>query len=1668
MPPRYCLTCQRLLSPDEPGACQCDPPEASRRVTLTAQQRDELAVLHELERRVSGWAEAGELPVKTRHLLVKRLVLERKAVVRNVEADADAATSGWLPTLSPQWARDGGEDEALKEALAGVVAAPATSAISSDEDAPAPAPLAPPPERRGRRPMPRHHEAPLPSGEDEEATPSDAEPDAWVEEEPPRPSMWDTLIMPFLRQSWMYLLGTFLVLASGLYLSSMVWSDLSGEGRQIFVAGVLHVIGAVFGGLGRWLDRKLQVRPAARVFALVQVGFLGMGALASGSMLLEQPVMGGVAALVSALHGWWALRALSVEPQGAPWVPAWWAHVVGALALPAVAQAMPSAALPLLTMVFGTLWWSVSTLPLQDAEGRPRAPSPRAWLLGDVESGERPGAVAWLGRVVSLVSLAVPLALVVGWMVGGRLQESGLQVSHVSGWLGVWMALLGNALLDLGGARRAKKGLGGASALGLILAALAPVLGASLGWSMLLRGLLLMRAGWVAWRQLPSRLPDALLAIGALFAWMGLVTGAFGGVIFGQRFWSWMPNLLIALLPGELLVMALAWGLRRHKQRMSAVLGVLSWSSMLLGLLAAACVTERPDATFIVLGALVPAWLAVAIGAHRPRYVTLATLGGLAIHAAILGLPLLEGLRGERAAFVFIALLGGQAVLWWALARGVRRLWLSEPARQSLDHHVLGLVALMLAMLTLDPLWDAPLHVWRPGALALLAYAAFAAVGLCMARLAHETQRHVVAYASVGTLLVGVILGGMALPRALGIPVQPWTPILLILAGCAIGVELTRKLRPPTEAPRLFLFNSRADAPLDASVWLHPTRHAIEALLVIEALMIFNPRVGLLVKAIAGVGAVATLWRLGMIAPNARRAGLVHVVGGMVATVGVAKLAQGLGLGADSAHEAVRYAPLLLGAAFAPMWMSAVTLACARLMPAPPAPSEGDDAEASDTPVDTPIDTPIDTLPSWPAELVSIGRLLVWPALLLASSAATLGALSLAQAPTLWWFGWVGLAPWLLHQAAEAEEGWARPTAVAGAGAWGVLAVGMTLARVMGWLEPLRPELLGVGIGAGVLALSALSATVVRSARLRTTVDMVCAGALALAMPWWWIIALISGFQWLERGGSLTGINALDGMLLWSLWPAAALAVHARMRRGLSVWLAGVVLVVWPAVSVSVLNGLLGVPMALAAPAPLWGLLGLGAAALGVRGLKIERGHARAWVIIFGVLALCLAPPLESAVAIVLGMALTLAAAGLLIAHVPHRARWYTWGVLVAAFAVRELGALVAGLTSPVTHNSLFALGLLGGSLGLAVAASLAARGEASDASADASAAGRDTVVAARWRASDGALLLVSAALGVDMLLHIVRAGDITGAPWTGVELACWTLALLGLAWRFAAQSRRLDAEWPGYLAVASIVALELFLSGPAQLYDERWDAWIVVGLTLGVLGARELIARAGGDALTRALDRCAPLLPAIAVLLAALQNPEWPHGLLLFGAIAYGVAAQSTRRRWLLVPAMICLNAELIILWLDMGVTAPLWYVLPIGLSMFASARLFHKHLHPSARNGLRITGGLLIYASGLFQVLQFTSVLDVIVLAGLCIGGIVAGLLLRVRSFLVLGALFLVLDVLVNLFRIGMQDRLIGMVFLFATGVLFLGGAVASNIWRDRLGDRIKAAREELREWE
>jgi hypothetical protein len=83
-------------------------------------------------------------------------------------------------------------------------------------------------------------------------------------------------------------------------------------------------------------------------------------------------------------------------------------------------------------------------------------------------------------------------------------------------------------------------------------------------------------------------------------------------------------------------------------------------------------------------------------------------------------------------------------------------------------------------------------------------------------------------------------------------------------------------------------------------------------------------------------------------------------------------------------------------------------------------------------------------------------------------------------------------------------------------------------------------------------------------------------------------------------------------------------------------------------------------------------------------------------------------------------------------------------------------------------------------------------------------------------------------------------------------------------------------------------------------------------------------------------------------------------------------------------------------------------------------------------------------------------------------CLLGVMAGIALRIRSYVYLGTAFLVTCIAANLVRFGMRDHRIGAAFLSLLGLMVVGFMVLLSAHREKLLSRYARVRSLLSTWE
>jgi hypothetical protein len=292
-----------------------------------------------------------------------------------------------------------------------------------------------------------------------------------------------------------------------------------------------------------------------------------------------------------------------------------------------------------------------------------------------------------------------------------------------------------------------------------------------------------------------------------------------------------------------------------------------------------------------------------------------------------------------------------------------------------------------------------------------------------------------------------------------------------------------------------------------------------------------------------------------------------------------------------------------------------------------------------------------------------------------------------------------------------------------------------------------------------------------------------------------------------------------------------------------------------------------------------------------------------------------------------------------------------------------------------------------------------------------------------------------------------ILGGTLIGAPeprdavLTIVALLC--LATLALVIAF-----RERAGWPFYVAESALAAgyAYLRLRTPWLSGFGEWDG--VVACIGGFLCfAAERWLRRAREGLGADESRLmATLLPVVSAFFLRPSTPLTGLGPAL-GAAFLAFRARDRRRPvygWL---AAVLANLSLPALWFTLGVHSPIAYALPAGATLALLADVYATELGPRA-GILRTVAALLSFTATSWEMFQFDSLWPAVLLAGTAVAAVLVGIVVRVRAYLTLGFLALVLDIVANLTRWGMHDRLVGGALGVVAGVvLFALGVTVSR---------------------
>ena len=113
-------------------------------------------------------------------------------------------------------------------------------------------------------------------------------------------------------------------------------------------------------------------------------------------------------------------------------------------------------------------------------------------------------------------------------------------------------------------------------------------------------------------------------------------------------------------------------------------------------------------------------------------------------------------------------------------------------------------------------------------------------------------------------------------------------------------------------------------------------------------------------------------------------------------------------------------------------------------------------------------------------------------------------------------------------------------------------------------------------------------------------------------------------------------------------------------------------------------------------------------------------------------------------------------------------------------------------------------------------------------------------------------------------------------------------------------------------------------------------------------------------------------------------------------------------------------------------GWDGPQYLAIPFGVSMLTLVWVFKESLEVPTAARLRAIAIAIIYGAAAWSPLTFDASWALWLCVLICVIGVAAGIVLRIRSYVFLGTAFLVTSVVANLVRYGIRDPRAGAIFL------------------------------------
>ena len=339
-----------------------------------------------------------------------------------------------------------------------------------------------------------------------------------------------------------------------------------------------------------------------------------------------------------------------------------------------------------------------------------------------------------------------------------------------------------------------------------------------------------------------------------------------------------------------------------------------------------------------------------------------------------------------------------------------------------------------------------------------------------------------------------------------------------------------------------------------------------------------------------------------------------------------------------------------------------------------------------------------------------------------------------------------------------------------------------------------------------------------------------------------------------------------------------------------------------------------------------------------------------------------------------------------------------------------------------------------------------------------------DPIVARTWSALLRAGAIVMMAVAVLSGSYPLSAVVVIVAGFTVAVFAEFTQAV---------RKREEFHVWSS-VTVCGVATIFLFCQGVIQLGTGVSQFVLLAVAVTGLVIAKLSDTYQYLKIAKRPMYAIGQILPTVVAMLAFIREFSGMTGAdaatnalsLMVAAGIYFQQAMTTHKRRFAVMAAAIMNAGLMLLWRSLDLSAPEFYLVPVGLSVLGLVEMLKNELPKNSHDPLRYIGALIILVSPMFEVLGGSWV-HMLTLMVLSVVVILLAIGLRLRALVYAGSAFLLADLVAMVVRTTVSHPSL----LWICGIVLGGGVIALAAFcenhREKLLARIRLVSAELATW-